>query len=321
MRTIIFLLFTLLIGSAVHAQQDTLKVEDTTTYRIVKYDGTEFIGKIISTDAREVLLLTDNRGPIYIPQHVIKDIVPVNASEYNQSGEYIGEDIFATRYFITTNGLPIKKGDHYVQWNWFGPDFQFGVGDNFGVGFMTTWLAVPIIATAKYSVQLGAKSQMAFGALAGSTSWLSFAEEDLNVQGILPFTTYSYGTRRANFAISAGYGGVWDRKDPEGRALASVAGMVKIGRKFSLVFDSFLVAPGKWKTMTSEEEIYHPETDTYETITTTHKGRNPGIAILIPGIRWHQAPGKAFQFGFTGLIIDDDVIPFPVPMVQWYRTL
>lgn len=30
----------------------------------------------------------------------------------------------------------------------------------------------------------------------------------------------------------------------------------------------------------------------------------PGLGLFIPGVRWHQSEGKAFQFGFTGISFD-----------------
>lgn len=320
MRFIILLAFAVL-SSVAFSQEDSLKITDSTIYRIVKHDGVEYVGTIVFSNAREVLIVTEERGPIYIPQHVIKEINVVNQDEYNQAGDYVGEDMFATRYFITTNGLPIKKGDHYVQWNWFGPDFQFGVGKNFGVGFMTSWMAVPIIGTAKYSFQINEKSHFALGALVGTTSWAAFTDANMNVGGVLPFGTFSYGSRRANLAFSAGYGGIWANGETEGHALGSVAGMIKIGPRFSLVFDSFGVMPGKWNTRTYEDWVYDPDTGIYELKTITESYRTPGVLLLIPGIRWHQGKGKAFQFGFAGLAVDNEIMPFPVPMVQWYRRL
>ncbi|MFN5784971.1 MAG: hypothetical protein ACK457_03325, partial [Flavobacteriia bacterium] len=154
MKPILFCLFILLSFSATHAQTDTLAVNqqtDTTLYRIIKTDGTELLGYILKEDEREILVKTSDGRKIVIPQYVIKQLVPVNKKDFSLKGEFIGEDAFATRYFITTNGLPMKKGQHYIQWNLFGPDFQFAVTDKFGLGLMTTWLALPIIGTAKYS--------------------------------------------------------------------------------------------------------------------------------------------------------------------------
>jgi|GEM_PF-2104751 len=47
----------------------------------------------------------------------------------------------------------------------------------------------------------------------------------------------------------------------------------------------------------------------------------PGLGLFIPGVRWHQSEGKAFQFGFTGISFDGELLPVPMPMVQCSRAL
>ena len=304
----------------VFSQNDTIIEQDTTTYRFIKTDGGEIIGKILSQDARELFVLTNDNREIYIPQHSIKEMVVVNTSDFNTKGQFIGEDKFATRYFITTNGLPINKGEHYVQWNFFGPDFQFGLGENFGIGVMTSWVGMPIIGTIKKSWQLNENTQFAAGALLGTGSW---ALPDWG--GALPFGTLSFGDRSKNIAISGGYGAIWQDGDIDGRALTSIAGMIKVSPKISLVFDSFILLSGKTKTVTDTylDYVYNPNNDQYEyqTVTNTYEDTKPAFALLIPGVRWHLKEGQAFQFGFSGIITDGEVIPMPIPMVQWYRTL
>lgn len=285
-----------------YSQSDTTTATDTNTYRIVKFDGGELVGSILKKDAREVLLLTEDGREVFIPQHTIKEIVVVNRNDFNSKGQFVGEDKFATRYFLTTNGLPIKKKEHYVQWNLFGPDFQFGIGENLGVGVMTTWVGIPIVVTVKKSWQVSDKTQLAVGALVGSGTWAA-----PEVGGALPFATLSFGNRSKNVAISGGYGLIWGSYDVSGRAMTSVAGMVKVSPKLSLIFDSFILLPGKTETVT---------VGTY-----TYEYDRPGFALLIPGIRWHQSEGKAFQFGFSGIIADGYVVPVPIPTVQWYRSL
>ncbi|MDG1147278.1 MAG: hypothetical protein P8N52_03120 [Crocinitomicaceae bacterium] len=306
MKTLFTILTFLYASTACYSQNDTIAAQDTNTYRIVKTDGSELVGKIISQNEREVLFVTKYTRQFYIPQHVIKEIIVLDNSDFNHNGEFVGEDKFATRYFITTNGLPIKKGEHYVQWNLFGPDFQFGLGKNFGVGVMTSWLGMPIIGTVKKSWELGERAQFAVGGLAGFGSW---AAPDWGLA--LPFGTLSFGDRSANIAISGGYGAVWQDGDVNGRAITSLAGMVKVSPKISIVFDSFIMLPGK----SIEHTEYYPD-GSY-----TYTNRRPGFALLIPGIRWHQSENKAIQFGFSGVITDGEVIPVPIPMVQWYRTL
>ena len=289
MKSKLLAIFLLFIGNIALSQTDTTLTKDTSTYRIIKTDGGELIGQIQSQDAREILLLTKDNRQIYIPQHAIKEVIKLKNSDFNNIGTFIGDDKFATRYFITTNGLPIKKGEHYVQWNLFGPDFQFGIGKDLGVGIMSSWIGVPIIGSIKKSWQIGDKSQFAIGGLVGTGSW---ALPEFG--GALPFATLSFGDRSKNIAFSGGYGAIWTGDGVSGRAISSIAGIAKISPKISLVFDSFVLLPNENQT---------------------------GGALFIPGIRWHQEEGKAIQFGFAGIIADGDIVPVTIPTIQWYRSL
>ena len=289
MKSKLLAIFLLFIGNIALSQTDTTLTKDTSTYRIIKTDGGELIGQIQSQDAREILLLTKDDRQIYIPQHAIKEVIKLKNSDFNNIGTFIGEDKFATRYFITTNGLPIKKGEHYAQWNLFGPDFQFGIGKDLGVGIMSSWIGVPIIGSIKKSWQIGDKSQFAIGGLVGTGSWIV-----PEFGGALPFATLSFGDRSKNIAFSGGYGAIWTGDGVSGSAISSIAGMAKISQKISLVFDSFVLLPNENQT---------------------------GGALFIPGIRWHQEEGKAIQFGFAGIIADGDIVPVTIPTIQWYRSL
>ena len=314
MKKFLLLLSFLSLSYLSFSQNDTTSLQDTNKYRFIKTDGGEIFGKILSQDEREILVLTKDNRKIYIPQHTIKEIVLISSKNFNQNGDFIGEDKFSTRYFITTNGLPIKKGENYIQWNLFGPDIQFGLGKNFGVGLMTSWIGIPIIGTIKKSWELGAKTQFAIGGLFGTGSW---ASPDFG--GMLPFGTISFGDRTKNLSISSGYGAIWQDGGTSGRALASIAGMIKISQKVSLVFDSFILLPGKTETKTRVENVYDvagnstPQTITYEE-------KKSGFALLIPGIRIHQSEGKAIQFGFLGMYTDNTFLSVPIPMIQWYRS-
>lgn len=308
---------------------ETNPITDSTLFRIHTDNGKDFIGYIIKKDPREILIkLTDNRE-IYIPQLSVEKIEKVDMSSFNANGDFVGEDKFATRYFITTNGLPLKKGEHYVQWNLFGPDFQFSLGNNFGVGVMTSWFGIPIIGTIKKSYQINENTHFAIGGLVGTGSWGL-----PKWGGALPFATLSKGNRSKNIAFSGGYGAVWQpifhfnldgtmykSTDLSGRALMSIAGMVKISSKLSLVFDSFIVFNGKSVTEQYMGQVWNNQTQTYENKLITTVIRKPGVGLFIPGIRWHQDESRAIQFGFTGIVSDGSIVPIPVPMVQWYRRL
>ena len=292
---------------------------DTTLVQLNKTEGGYLIGKIIYQDTREVFFQTQDGRNIYVPQHTISSIQPLNSTS-DISEQHSFRSNFSTRYFITTNGLSLKKGENYVLWNLYGPDFQFGIRDNFSFGILTSWLGIPVIATLKKSFPLGKNLHAAIGGLFGTGSWVL-----PEIGGALPFGSLTLGNSTNNLTFSGGYGAIWAENELQGRALSSIAGTIRLSDKFSLVFDSFILFEGRGRYVTNnfEEYILNPVTGEYEWIYKEIESfeRPAGIAIVIPGIRWHQGPGKSFQFGFSALITDGEAIPLPIPMVQWFRSL
>ena len=327
--------------STLFAQNDSSLFSENKSKLVIveKQNGFKFIGEILMKNERELLLTTVELGNIFIPKHTIKAITEILP---NNKNNYLSDDIFASRYFITTNGLPLKKGENYILWNAYGPDFQFGLADNLGVGVMTSWLAIPIIGTLKYSIPLGEKKSMALGLLAGTGSWQM---PDWGL--VLPFTAFTFGDRINNINFSLGYGLMFyedyyeemgtegypisnQRNQTEGRFLISIAGMKKLNSKLSLVFDSFISPWGPEKTVVrynyEDGGSYYDQTtgkyiDKSYYVEETTKERSPGLALLLPGLRYQIDPDRAFQFGFTGLYFDGEFVQFPIPMVQWFRRL
>lgn len=272
------------------------KIRRGKTYLITTNKGEEFAGKVLAKDDKEIVLSTTKSGKLTIPSYTIKEIAEIDKNLISASGEIMHEQTFATRYFITTNGLDIKKGDTYVLFNWYGPDVHFGVADNFSLGVMTTWFATPIVGSFKYSSQISENSSFAVGALVGTLGWTS-----VGTGGALPFVAYTLGNRRNNFTFSAGYGAVWSEFTTgiDGEALISVAGMRSLSNTLSFIFDSFII-PGM-----SDE--------------------TPFTALLIPGLRFQKKDVVAFQFGFAGLYTDLGIdgdggsfLPLPLPMASLF---
>ncbi len=292
---------------------------------VIKNDNTRFVGVITYEDAREVIIVTERLGEVAIPKHEIREIRELGEGEL-RDGQFVGEEMFATRYFLTTNGLPVKKGDSYIQWNLFGPDFQFGIADNFGVGVMTTWIAMPIVGTLKRSWQLGDNTHLAAGGLLGTGSW---SRPDLGLA--LPFVAITRGNRSHNLNFSFGYGGLKyddevynpntgtyiEKPYREGRFLFSVAALARINENFSFVFDSFFMLRGSY--MTETEYVWSDPLQRY--IEVTREKRAPGLAVFSPGLRWQTRPESAFQFGFTGARFEGEFVPVPIPVVQWFRKI
>jgi hypothetical protein len=304
---------------------DTIKM-----HVITKNDRTTFVGKIISQDPREVLIETKEVGLVAIPRHEIREIREVETRELNVKGEYIPGEVFATRYFITTNGLSIAKGENYMIWHIFGPDVQFGVSENFGLGVMTSWLGSPIIGTAKYSIPFNEKTSLALGLLAGTDTWYG-----TGFALALPYAAFTVGDRIVNLTFSVGYGVLGFKEDvynfntgissrrrvSEGRMLISFAGMFKAGKTVSIVFDSFIVPGGKEYQTTEWYDYFNPNTGYFEPRERNVTQKREGFALILPGLRFQTSPHKAFQFGFAGVFAGGEAVPIPVPMIQFFQKL
>lgn len=287
--TMLMTLFLVFITTFSNAQEVIENKSDSSEYVVTQNDGNETIGKIVKNNPQELIIKTEDGRYVSIPQYRIKKITKLDPNATDPDVE----DLFATRYFITTNGLPVKKGEHYVQVNLWGGDFQFGVKDNLGIGIMTSWIGAPLIGTIKKSWVINENTQFAAGALVGTMSWFGWTNA-----GALPYAALSFGDRSKNIALSAGFGGItsesrYGSRSSSGTALMSVAGMVKVSKKVSIIFDSFVVIP--------EPDLT--------------------VALIMPGVRWHRKRGEAFQLGFAGVITSDGTIPVPIPMVQWYYSL
>jgi len=207
------ILFVLLVGfsaSQVSGQVvDATDQTDTTKqlYLVTKTDGVQFYGYIVSDDGREVLLMTKSIGKIYISKGDIASIVKVSDTETEkiESGaysDYRNEGPFTTRYYLTTNALPIKKGENYAMIHLYGPEVHFAVSDNLSIGVMSSWIASPIAIATKYSFDSKTDNHFALGTIVGSSGFL------MNGSGLggLHFATYTRGGRKSNLSFSGGYG-------------------------------------------------------------------------------------------------------------------
>jgi hypothetical protein len=257
------------------------------TYVITKSDKTFFVGKILSDDTREVIIFTENLGKIAIPKYMIESIKEYTVAVEEKTIEEKTE-VFATRYFLTTNGLPIEKGDSYYQFTLLGPDIQFGTGKNFGVGFITTWIGNPFIGTLKYTGKLAKNTSFAVGGLFGSTIWGGIDQ----FRFALPYVAVTQGDEQGNINFSIGYGVSNISNKTDSQLMLSIGALKKVTRNSTLVFDSMIIP-------TSNETIY----------------------LLVPGFRIQTKSNSAFQFGFPGIFTsrDTESESFGFPMISWFK--
>jgi len=299
-RLILLLSYCSFSAISLSAQiQDSSQQSDTSKqlYLVTKTDGGQFYGYILSDDGREILLMTKTIGKIYISKGDIASIVKVSDTESKkiERGEYSdyrNEGPFTTRYYLTTNALPIKKGENYAMLHLYGPEVHFAISDNLSLGVMSSWIASPIALAAKYSFNSKTNNHVALGTIAGSSGFL------MNGSGVggLHFATYTKGDRKTNLSFSAGYGWTvigskWAKEygftyqvrdesiystgsmnalttltgNPystelqrsfTGAALVGISGIAPVGKKASFIFDGMaVVAPRYNNTLANTHTV------------------------------------------------------------------
>lgn len=249
---------------------------------VIKHDGSRFLGVIISRDEREILIDTETIGRVFIPLHEISDIREASASD--SGGQ---SNLFSSRYFLSTNGLSMSKGDKYAMLNYYGPEAQFAVADDFTVGVMTSWVAIPLIGSAKYSIHFSENVHLALGTLVGTLSWIKF-----DAAGFLGYGAFTIGNFENNFTLSAGYAGVTADGISEGAPLMSIAFLFSVGDNVKFVGDSFIYL--------GEEKF----------------------TILVPGLRFSRPMKRSsFQIGLGAVIAGGEAVPLPLPIFSWFYEL
>lgn len=197
--------FCFLSGIFAFAQSNPV---DTNTYVIKKSDGSKFIGKIISQDAREVLIITKDNRQFFIPQHEIKEIKLIDSEKLKSNEEYLGNFKFPnphdTRYFFGPTGIPIKHKKGYYQNVLLTTNFiNYGITKNISIGggfeFISTILRKPIwFLTPKIGYDLSDNAHLAGGVLIAG-----FAAEG---SATLGYGVFTLGNTETNLSLGIGYG-------------------------------------------------------------------------------------------------------------------
>lgn len=336
MRIFLILMFFVLTFNQLNAQVPAETKADTNTYVITKSNGTEYIGKVLSDDGREVLIITEILGKIYIPKSDIKSIVKVTDKKAIVRGEYYQSGPFTTRHAFTTNALPISKGENYALINLYGPEVHFAVTDHFNVGIMSTWTASPLVLALKYTIPTrNEKLNFSLGTLLGTSGyWNGFKG-----YGGLHFANVTYGDRKNNITFSAGYGytssfGAKELITPgtytsssgsftysysnytpgiSKGPIFSLAGIVKVGAKASFIFDSMFGALSRTATkndMGATNTIIEATPPDFnnglyqQTVGITKVSSSNLFALFImPGMRFQTKENRAFQVSLAGVTV------------------
>lgn len=324
-------------------------------YEITKNNGVKYIGKIISDDGREVLIDTKDLGKIYIPKSDIKSIKKIEDEKSIVYGEYRTEGPFTTRYYLTTNALPVKRGENYSLLHLWGPEMHFAVSNSTSIGFVATWIGSPIALAVKQNFKTSnEKLNFSIGTLTGTTGYLNMFKGF----GSLLFGNVTYGSRMSNVTFSAGiaafnsdtkksyginyyfqdtiYGnlntnttGISYQRPTNLTCLFSVSGITKIGTNISFIYDMIFSVAGVSRPVSNNSTVYgstyyfgsnygNNHID-YNSLYTIEK-YNRYYIVIMPSIRIQTSEKSAFQFSLGGVSMIDKYknISFPFPMCSWF---
>ena len=192
----------------------------------------EFVGTIVSEDAREVSIRLQNGKMLIIPAYTVKSIRKLSSSTFFIKGKPVFPNPHPSRYFYTPSAIPMDKGEVYIQ-SVYGLAYQvqFGVTENFSIGATTTLLATPLALTAKYSIKIDEKNTLAFGGLAGIVGWGT--QTNLGIG----FGAFTHGTKESNVTFAAGYAWINTKEDNGGgnSPVMSLSGNQRLSKNLSLM--------------------------------------------------------------------------------------
>jgi hypothetical protein len=300
---------------------------------IIKNDGTEYTGIILNDDGREVLLQTTTIGKVYIPKSEIKSIVQLTDKNQMHNGAYEPTGPFTTRYSFTTNALPISKGENYAMVSLYGPEVHFSIGNRLSLGVLTTWIGSPFVLAGKYTIPTrNEKINFSIGTLMGTSGYLRNGK----AWGGLHFVNFTYGDRKANFTLGAGYGyykGIRNREvlKPEYANFAdtvesdnypyyslfdynstgklmhgpvfSVAGIKRVGPRTSVFFDVLvsLYSRDDYSLKITQLQYATQNSPGLYYVETTSRATWGRFLVFMPGMRFQKTEKSAFQVSLTGI--------------------
>ena len=213
--------------NAQFAEGDSLSSKN--LFLIIKNDGGEYIGEIISDDGREILVITKQVGKLYLNKSEISSISKVEEKISSiKNGEFRASGPFTTRYYFTNNALPIKRNENYGLIHVYGPEVHLSVANKTSIGVMASWIASPIALALKQQILSYKKFHFSIGSIIGSSGYINQGQ----TYGGLHWGTITLGDRSSNISFSAGVAHInWPSNDDN-----FMSGIREIGERFSYSF-------------------------------------------------------------------------------------
>lgn len=140
-----------------------------------------------------------------IDEEVVDDSVSLPLDGSTVVGDSLNEGPLTTRYYLTSNALPSKKGDHYYMLHLIGPEVNLALSDNFSLGLVATWVGNPLAMKAKYTFNSKTNTHFAIGTFVGYNFVSDPLPGETNEFVGIHYATITRGNQSSNISLSLGY--------------------------------------------------------------------------------------------------------------------
>ncbi|MCX2742793.1 hypothetical protein OO013_02885 [Mangrovivirga sp. M17] len=221
--------------------QEKIEYDSTKTVYLTTKDKAVYRGKITDQSDNKVFLQTEKFGLLHIYKEDIREIEIVDG-QLIKKGKVWHDHIYATRYILSGNAIPLEKGQGYYNNLWiFSNNLNYGITNNFSVstGVFTVFdgssgIGLPFWVSAKYSFnKIGQNMYFSIGAMG-----LKVFNVDMPVLGAIYGAT-TFGDKNRNLTLGLGvpyqhgYGLV---KYPLGK----ISGAIRVSKSTYLTLEGFI---------------------------------------------------------------------------------
>jgi hypothetical protein len=260
-------------------------------YVVELFSGDAYVGVLIDETEKDFGLETTVDGEIRILKLDVDRIARADKSMVDNFGRIRSKNQSPNRTFYMPTAFSMPEGSSSLSINIYGFDYHYSMRKNITFNLSSSFIGAPLTGSIKKTVELSDRFRWSYGGTFGWGSWYEMAG-----LGAAGFTNFTWGQPNNYFSLGAGLGsiGVLDSsRFNENGAFITMAGLMPMGRKV------FLSIEGVYVYTTGNEFSTSP------------------ILFITPAIRVNFDNGDAFQFGFSGAVIDGQSIESPIPSLQY----
>ena len=244
-KTILTIIILLLTISSLFSQTNEVGKKYIYEFR----DGTTIIGTFEREEHGNIYIKDLEDKETYLPRVMVAQTHEVTDDNL-KDGEYWFPNLHDTRYFFSPSAFGLEEGEGYFGHSyWMLWQAQYGISDNFSIGGGTTPWGLPATLNGKFSFNIKNDINMAMGWF-----WVGdlfgWTDGDMGSLLNMPYAVITKGSKENNITLGVSYNFATPF-DETGSGISSerlvlnAGGTYRLGRRFSFVFEAWLLNPGE----------------------------------------------------------------------------